>query len=1371
MNRKRTTIPYRRTRLIWSVLIALPLFPSFCLAQQRMPIFQRVTNDQGLSQNFVTSIVQDRQGFLWFGTRDGLNRYDGYDFTVYRTVQNNAESLNDNSISSLAVDREGIVWVGTAAAGLSAYDPGTNAFLRFRRKEGDPGTISSDRILAVFCDSAGRLWVGTPAGLDLLDPGATSFAHYAHAPNDERSLPEGMTRTMREDANGNLLVGSTRGLSVFASGKFTRIHLKTGTGTLSEYGVFALLVDRGGKLWVATSTGTLVVDWVQAAKQIAGAGPVLEIPAMAIPDTNGRMVYAIEEEGDSRLWFATSAGLYIYDAAALLSRPAAAAPVISPLRGMPLCMLRDRSGNFWIGTNGAGVEKQNRALERFAHILPNSKNPSVRAVHKDPDGRIWIGSYTGLDRYDPSTRTYRSYPFVQDPRGKAASVVVRSIYQDPLKPSVLWIGTQGIGLYYYDRMRDEVLPYPLKDEDSGRRWSGAVWSLLRDRDGTLWLGTINGLRKVNERTRALVPISLTGGQADAMEPSTTFLAELPGRPGWLWLASENGLYLVEKSSGRHVLYTNNPQDATTLSHRSVTCITEDRKGAVWIGTVAGLNQAVFADGSAIPTGFRRFTSADGLPNDCIYGVLEDESGRIWMSTNKGISRLDPSVMVFRNYDISDGLQSNEFNSGAFSRAGDGEMFFGGINGFNAFHPASLTESSFKPPIVLTDLQVSNQQVTGKSRAPYLDREIAVAGTVRVSYEDRVVSFGFASLDYTAPQKNKYACMMQGFDKGWLELGTQRRATYMNLSPGNYRFLVRASNSDGVWSPVPASIQIIVTPPYWQTWWFRIGVLAAFVLLAYAAHRSRTNAILQRNLAMTREIDQRKRTEMALQAAEEKYRSIFERSVVGIFQTTPEGHILSVNPRLASMLGYDSPEELMRSVTDVGRQLYADPQTRDDWVRQLQSSLEVHNFPCQLKRKDGSTLSAMLTGRLVKDPNTSAVSYEGMIEDVTERKRLEEQLLQAHKMESVGRLAGGIAHDFNNMLTVVEGYVELALEESRGHASEEYLRNVFDAAETAKKLTAQLLTFARKQIAQPVVVSPNRLLLALEPLLRQLIGEDVLLKLNLDPQLWNVRIDPSQFEQIIMNLGANARDAMRNGGTLQIESGNVSLDSAYADAHMVVRPGPYVLVTVSDTGKGIGKDILPHIFEPFYTTKDVGQGTGLGLATVYGIVKQNGGNIWVYSEIGKGTTFKIYLPRTEGEDAQPGATTAAGSPRGTEVILIVEDEKMICDLAASVLRSMGHMVLAAADGHSALKLAEECSRRIDLLITDVVMPGMNGKELASELLRKSPATRVLYTSGYTENMIAHHGVLDSGVEFLPKPYTPRDLMRRVRKILDQPGGME
>ena len=514
-----------------------------------------------------------------------------------------------------------------------------------------------------------------------------------------------------------------------------------------------------------------------------------------------------------------------------------------------------------------------------------------------------------------------------------------------------------------------------------------------------------------------------------------------------------------------------------------------------------------------------------------------------------------------------------------------------------------------------------------------------------------------------------------------------------------------------------------------------------------------------------DISAQKRAEQSLRESEERHRSLIRNAVYGIYRSTVDGRFLEVNPALASMLGYDSEAELVELGVE---SLYVSAAERQRLIEEYRRSDRVDGVEVQWQKQDGTPITVRLSGRVIRDANGALDGYEMIAEDVTERRLLETQFRQAQKMEAIGRLAGGISHDFNNLLTAILGYNDLLLAQLTDDDPRRIeVLEVRKAVDRASNLTRQLLAFSRKQVIQPKPIDLNTVVVGFERMLRRLIGEDLRLVIVPTSGLGLVLADQGQIEQIIMNLAVNARDAMPDGGTLLIETSNVALDAAYARQHADVTPGEYVMLAISDTGIGMDDTVKARLFEPFFSTKDRGKGTGLGLATVYGIVQQAGGHIWVYSEPGRGATFKIYLPRIR---QQPHVAEAARDERspvslGSETVLVVEDEMSVRQLVCDVLMRAGYHVVEAADPRDALVLMENHTGPIDLLVTDIVMPGMSGKELASRMIARRHDMVVLFMSGYTDQVVIQSGVLGSDVAFLQKPFTPDGLTRKARELLD------
>jgi PAS domain S-box-containing protein len=562
------------------------------------------------------------------------------------------------------------------------------------------------------------------------------------------------------------------------------------------------------------------------------------------------------------------------------------------------------------------------------------------------------------------------------------------------------------------------------------------------------------------------------------------------------------------------------------------------------------------------------------------------------------------------------------------------------------------------------------------------------------------------------------------------------------------------------------------PPFWLGVPLRANhhVFGALILKSYSENVRLTErdkevlTLISRQLAAT--IDH-KRNEQALRRSEVRYRSLVQTAVYGIYRARLEGQFLDVNPALIGMLGYNSALEVL--ALDPQKDVFLNPGEYTRLVDEFRRTGRMDGFEARWKRKDGTPITVRISGRAVATEDEPADVLEAIAEDITERRVLEDQFRQSQKMEAVGRLAGGIAHDFNNLLMVVSGYTEVLLDqltvENPLHTKAEAIQQASDRATT---LTRQLLAFSRKQLLELKVIDVNAIVADMERLLRPLIGEDIELSTSLAPAVGCTRADAGQLEQVIMNLVVNAKDAMPNGGKICIRTASVNLDDTYRPENTFIKHGPYVMISVSDSGQGMDRDTQARIFEPFFTTKEKGKGTGLGLSTVYGIIKQSGGYVFVQSEIGRGTVFTIYFPRVdEPSEALGSAPASLAAVGGSETILLVEDEESVRQLVRETLESRGYRVLEAANGPSALALAAAHAETIHLVITDVVMPGLSGHELVQQLLPARPGTKVLYLSGYAEDAFASPLPADGKKTFLQKPFTLQSLSRKVREVLGPP----
>jgi ligand-binding sensor domain-containing protein/serine phosphatase RsbU (regulator of sigma subunit) len=822
-------------------------------------VFDRISVDQGLSQSIVVSIIQDARGFLWFGTEDGLNLYDGYSFTILRSDPSSQYSLSYNQISCIHEDRRGVIWVGTFTGGLNRYILKKNLFVRYRCSPRDPGTIASDVITALASDQSGALWIGTDRGLSRLTPGMPEDLHDAQIvrfrsdPRNPAALPDENIRSLCIDSLGALWVGTDWGLACLPKEelssnepRFLRFQNDPrNAASLSQDTVRATIVDRQGILWVGTDGG--LNRAIRSGHNGRVTGFERFLPRAENPFAlNHPRVCALFEDDSGILWVGTDGG----GLNRLDLRSGRFSHYLNDSRNPQSLsydeirsIYQDRSGLLWVGTYGGGVNRIDARKKPFLLYRHDPNNPNslnqeiVWGIYEDPGGILWVGTHGGgLNRIDRKRNRFTYYRFnVADPT-TLSSDIVRLVIGDP--SGDLWIGTHGGGLCRFTPGSGRFVRYLHDPSDSVSISHNEIRSLFLDRHGMLWIGTFGGgLNVVDARGSAKSRLRFTryrNNPADSCSIGSDFVREIcEDSSGIFWIGTQgNGLNRFDPRTGCFTRYRAVPGDPTSLSSDHVMGLYLDREGILWLATWGGgLNRFDPRSGKV-----QRFMRRDGLPGDGVYGILQDRSGNLWLSTNNGLSRFNPKTLTIRNYSVRDGLQSNEFDAGAYFQSPSGEMFFGGINGFNAFHPDSIHDNPHVPPVVITSFRKLNREVQ-------FDRPVSEVEEISLSYRDYVFSFEFAGLDYTAPEKNQYAFMMDGLDADWIHTTSDKRfVQYTTLKPGDYTFRVKASNNDGVWNEEGRRVRIHITPPFWELWWFRSGIVLAVGLVGTLVYRRRLRTI-------------------------------------------------------------------------------------------------------------------------------------------------------------------------------------------------------------------------------------------------------------------------------------------------------------------------------------------------------------------------------------------------------------------------------------------------------------------------------------------------------------------------------------------------
>jgi signal transduction histidine kinase/ligand-binding sensor domain-containing protein len=834
--------------------------------------FEKISIEQGLSQSSVYSIYQDSQGFLWFGTEDGLNKFDGYNFTVYRHDPDDPLSLSDNTILSIFEDKSGLLWVGTYGRGLNRFDRDGEQFTVFRHDPEDTSSLVYDTVNALNVDSLGRLWVGTSGGLERYDSNSEKFIHYQHDPENSNSLSHNRITTIHLDQTGELWIGTHGGgLNRYdpANDQFIRYTKDSeNPSKISSDYVTSISEDQSGKLWIGTADGGLNEFDPKTEKFIT----YIQEP-LNINNLSEISISSVEVDQNGKIWIGShGTGIFVFDpySSQYQHFQSEQGDLFSLSQDQVIELFVDRSGIVWIGTFGGGVNKFDPTTTRFTHFRHIPSNPDslssniVMSIAENEDGNLWIGLLGGgldlINRADGSVVHFQNDPNNPESLG---SNDVWYVYLD--QENSLWVGTNGGGLERLDPETGEFNHYVSDPDDPDSLSLNAVNVIFEDREGMLWIGTNGGgLDRLDRNTDTFFhfvhdPEDLTSLSSNRIWTITE------DRTGRLWIGTGGGgISVLDQQSGKFTQYKHDPDDPKSLGDTDIFSIYEDSRGAVWIGTYgSGLDKFDPTTGT-----FEHYRVSEGLPNNVVYGILEDENGFLWLSTNLGLSRFDPRTETFKNFDVSDGLQGNEFNVGASYVGKNGEMFFGGINGLTSFYPSAIQESNFLPPIVLTALKQDGEDVYPGQSIENLDQIILNSSNNNFEFE-------FVALNFSHPEKCQYAYKLDGFDDDWNFIGQSRNGRYTNLPGGIYTLRLNATNSDGVWNENGTSLAVKVVPPFWETWWFIAIVTCLVVAGVLAGYRLRVRSVEARSQELedqvrtrTEEIERRRLEIEALYQADE-----------------------------------------------------------------------------------------------------------------------------------------------------------------------------------------------------------------------------------------------------------------------------------------------------------------------------------------------------------------------------------------------------------------------------------------------------------------------------------------------------------------------
>ncbi len=982
--------------VVFNILLLSLLILNSAYSQDSKIRLTHYSINQGLSQSSVICMTQDSLGFIWLGTQDGLDRFDGYNFSIFRPVPGDTGSISDNSIFCMHVDKSGVIWVGTENGGLNRFNDSTCTFKSFEYNPNKAGSISSncimsisenatgnlwigtykglnffekskskfiqfhhqnnsqsissDTIYSTYIDSKGNLWVGTQSGLDLYNTKTKLFSHFYHS-LDKGSLVSNRIFSLAGDKSGNIWIGTPKGLDKLniSSGKLVHYKYLSGdSNSINSNFINTLYVDNKGIIWIGTDTGGLNFYNPQA-----GLFTRFNNKMTDAEDAIDKQIVSVLKDKEGLIWIGTfSSGVYTCDYRQglfdIIKATYKGANKLAENDISSICT--DRQQNLWFGTNNSGLNKFDKKSKKFIHYVHSSSslslsNNSVNTLFKDRLGNIWIGTISGLDKYLPSSNTFFHFKHNAKNINSLGNKNVISIKEDNLNN--LWLGLSGGGIDKFDPVHNKFTHYRHDPANPNSVCSNDILYLFFDNKGILWIGT-----------------------------------------------DGNGLDRLDPKTGKFIHYVHNPSDKNSLSHNVVFAVyqfPDDTCGNIWIGTGGGGLDLLNKETGKI----KFYTELNGLANNDIYGILGDKKRNLWMSTNHGISEYEIHNKIFRNYDINDNLQSNEFNQGVFFEDSNGKMYFGGIDGLNTFFPESIKNNRFTPRIVFTSFKdLNNPANTIKS--------IWTTNGINLSYKDNIVSFKFASLSYIDPTKNQFAYMLSGINENWIDNGTSNMVTFSNLSPGKYILYVKGTNNDGIWSNKNASINILIESPYWQTWWFRSLIILCIAASIFFIFKFRIKAVKKQNKKLESLVNDRTKQ---IIAQKEKLESVNKKQAELVeLLTNSEKELKELNwnkDKIMSVLAHDlrSPFNGLLGFTEI---LANDiEQLRSEEIKD--AAFNIHNSAGQLLK----LLNNLLEWSLVQ---SGMIKYTPSIENLFESAEAMMHLFYINAEQKSIRLKNDIKED-------------------------------------------------------------------------------------------------------------------------------------------------------------------------------------------------------------------------------------------------------------------------------------------------------------------------------------------------------------------------
>ena len=1152
--------------------------------------FTRLSTDEGLSQTRVIQIVQDDQGFMWFGSQYGLNRYDGYKFKVFKHEPGQTNSLSGVFISSLFKDRSGVLWIGCDEF-LDKFNPVTETFTHYRIDTADAHGETVP-VINISQDHMGVLWLATSRGLYRFDPSTGQTIRYRHDPNNPFSLSSDQIKASGEDRQGTFWVGTSEGLDAFDRdiGKVT-LHVP-----LHERGEMSFYEDRLGMIWIVHVTGAGLAIFDRKTNTLTHYSFHKGHLSDALP--TGAM--AMTEDRDGTLWFGTLGnGLLKFDREGRKFIRYRNDPTNPNSLGEDnvATLFQDREGNIWAGLHMMAPNRFSTRpplFEQFRHEPGNPNSLSgtmVNGIYEDRKGVLWIAAIDALNRVDRKTGQYTFYRSA----GPGVSPRPTAIIED--RSGFLWLGSDGHGLTHFDPKSGHFKAFRHNPTDRFSLSSDLVTQLLIDHTGTLWATTFDGLDRFDPSTSRF-----TTYKPDEQSTAEQDLEVTADHHGALWIGTHSsGLQRFDPTTGHFAaIYKHNENDPTSLSNNRVNSVHFDRSGTMWVGTQNGLGEF-----DPKTSKFKTYYEQDGLSGNVVSCILEDERGNLWMSTNNGLSVFDPAKQAFKNYSTADGLPGADLTGwGACFKSSSGEMFFGGFSGGVAFHPDKVADSPYVPPVVLTDFLLFDRPVAVGANSP-LRRSIVYTSALSLSHDQNVFSLEFSALSYFNPATNRYRYKLDGLDRQWHEVGSsQRLVTYTTLPARRYTFRVQGATSRGAWSEPGLELAVEIIPPWWNTWWFRVVCVAVSVTLLGGFYRWRIQQF---------------------RSQEKHLRDVVETIPAMAFSARRDGSTEFVNRPWLDYTGLSEKASL-----DSGWQATIHPDDWDEHLTKWRASLATGaQFENEARHRNENGEYRWFLARAVplRDEHGNILKWYGTLTDIEDRKcseqerersrQLQADLAHVNRVSMLGELAASLAHELKQPITAAITNANTCLrwlkrdKPDLEEACEASMRSVKDGNRAAE-IIDRLRSFYKKGAPlerEPVDV--NEVVCEMLVLLHsEAVRFSIFVRTELAAELPKAAADRVQLQQVFLNLMLNAIEAMKDtAGELTIKS---ELDQ---DGRL--------LISVTDTGVGLTAENANHIFKAFFSTKP--QGSGMGLAISRSIIESHGGRLWANATDGPGASFQFTLP--------------------------------------------------------------------------------------------------------------------------------------------------